>query len=291
MSSVKKSVPTITARLRGGLGNQIFIYAAARRVAQNCSGLVSLDLVSGFERDFLYKRIPLLTLCKIDAIGARAGVLQRGVLGRVSRELQRIGNRGLPVRLRSYIYEPHTPSGYKLSDLRIVRKNVVIDGYWQNERYEGEILNRLRSELYPQESLKIDGSPHYSKIKGCDAIGVHVRTYRDVVDGVNRPLDELVIAAKTGAENIAAKLEKPQIFLFSDAPTLVHPRFQTRYPVTYMNNSGPVGNLDGFNDFFLLRCCKHFVISRSSFSRWAADLGKNEQSMIFDASKNVWENR
>ena len=46
----------IIARILGGLGNQLFIYAAARRLALKNKVPLKLDIVSGFKWDFAYKR-------------------------------------------------------------------------------------------------------------------------------------------------------------------------------------------------------------------------------------------
>ena len=46
----------IICRLKGGLGNQLFCYAAARRLAKYNNTELVMDSVSGFERDYLYQR-------------------------------------------------------------------------------------------------------------------------------------------------------------------------------------------------------------------------------------------
>ena len=50
------SKPIIVVRLYGGLGNQLFTYAAAKRlsVSNNCK--LYIDSKSGFFRDYVYKR-------------------------------------------------------------------------------------------------------------------------------------------------------------------------------------------------------------------------------------------
>ena len=46
----------VITRLAGGLGNQLFSYAAARRLAHANNAELVLDDQSGFIRDFAYKR-------------------------------------------------------------------------------------------------------------------------------------------------------------------------------------------------------------------------------------------
>ena len=46
----------VFVRLTGGIGNQMFIYAAARRLAHLNNAELVLDNVSGFAMDRIYKR-------------------------------------------------------------------------------------------------------------------------------------------------------------------------------------------------------------------------------------------
>ena len=46
----------LIVRLFGGIGNQLFIYAAAKRLALKNNADLIIDNVSGFEKDFNYKR-------------------------------------------------------------------------------------------------------------------------------------------------------------------------------------------------------------------------------------------
>ena len=46
----------VVVRLKGGLGNQLFCYAAARRLARINDAELVLDAVTGFKYDHLYRR-------------------------------------------------------------------------------------------------------------------------------------------------------------------------------------------------------------------------------------------
>ncbi|MCD4742989.1 MAG: hypothetical protein K8R67_10995, partial [Desulfobacteraceae bacterium] len=50
------SVTKIIPRILGGLGNQLFCYAAARRLALMNNAELVIDAVSGFVRDCNYQR-------------------------------------------------------------------------------------------------------------------------------------------------------------------------------------------------------------------------------------------
>mgnify|MGYP005681454951 CR=1 FL=1 len=46
----------VIPRIKGGIGNQLFIFSAARRLSIVNDAELVLDHLSGFERDFKYKR-------------------------------------------------------------------------------------------------------------------------------------------------------------------------------------------------------------------------------------------
>lgn len=46
----------VITRIKGGLGNQLFCYAAARRLALANDAELVIDDVTGFLRDFQYRR-------------------------------------------------------------------------------------------------------------------------------------------------------------------------------------------------------------------------------------------
>lgn len=54
------SEPCVIARLGGGLGNQLFMYAFNKAMAERNRVPLKLDIVGGFERDRTYQRSHLL---------------------------------------------------------------------------------------------------------------------------------------------------------------------------------------------------------------------------------------
>src|SRR5690348_13268928 len=46
----------VTVKLMGGLGNQLFQYAAARSLAVQNEAELCVDTITGFRRDFLFRR-------------------------------------------------------------------------------------------------------------------------------------------------------------------------------------------------------------------------------------------
>ena len=55
----------VIVRIKGGLGNQLYCYAAAKRLAIKNNAELIIDDVSGFKRDYLYQRRYMLDRFKI----------------------------------------------------------------------------------------------------------------------------------------------------------------------------------------------------------------------------------
>ena len=52
MKIFSKKEPLVIFRLKGGLGNQLFCYAAARRLSIANNAELKADDISGFKRDY-----------------------------------------------------------------------------------------------------------------------------------------------------------------------------------------------------------------------------------------------
>ena len=86
----------LIAQIKGGIGNQLFCYASARRLALMNDAELVIDTISGFSADHLYKRQYSLDIFHIDA--SKATPWQRmEPFGRLRRGIKRRLNRALPL--------------------------------------------------------------------------------------------------------------------------------------------------------------------------------------------------
>ncbi|KKR40105.1 MAG: hypothetical protein UT75_C0010G0044, partial [Candidatus Yanofskybacteria bacterium GW2011_GWE2_40_11] len=76
----------IIARLFGGLGNQLFIFAFGYALSKELNQKLILDVKSGFKNDSIYNRKYILNYLKIDTriasnrLSHRAGLIPRKIL-------------------------------------------------------------------------------------------------------------------------------------------------------------------------------------------------------------------
>ena len=129
----------------GGLGNQLFCYAAARRLAIRTEAELVLDNVSFFKTDKLYSRHYQLNHYKISGRPATAAE-RLEPFSRVRRSLLRYINKNIEYNKRSYIQQV----GFEF-DERLLKyefnKTVVLDGYWQSASYFEDVEDIIRSDL------------------------------------------------------------------------------------------------------------------------------------------------
>lgn len=266
----------VIARIRGGLGNQLFCYAAARRLALVNDAELVIDDVSGFVRDRLYGRKYLLDGFRIPCRKATpAERLQP--FERLRRAVAKWVNRGRPFSKRWYLEQEKMEFDPRLLDHR-VSGVVYLDGLWQSEKYFEDIGAVIRRDLEivpPQD----EAVRHLTaQIGEANAVAVHVRWFDQpgsASSAYNLPREYY---ARAIAE-IERRVERPVYVLFSDDPEaaramLAVPPERTLVPGEILKATDPVA------DLWLMTHCMHFIIANSTFSWWGAWLGGNQDKLV-----------
>ena len=135
----------IVSRITGGIGNQLFIYAAAKRLALKNNIDLVLDHSSGFTFDKDYNRHYQLDHFNISSRKATASE-RLEPFSRIRRYLKRSWNKKLSFDQRSYIQEAGTIFETQLLNLRLKRK-VYLEGYFQSENYFKDVELRIKEDL------------------------------------------------------------------------------------------------------------------------------------------------
>jgi len=129
----------LVARIFGGLGNQLFCYATARRLSLINNLTLKLDINSGFQYDFYYQRKYLLSHfnIKADIANRRESFNYPG--GRLIRFFVKRINKLLPLQHHFYLQE-QSIFNFDTRMLRLrPRFSLTIEGYWHSERYFKDI--------------------------------------------------------------------------------------------------------------------------------------------------------
>jgi hypothetical protein len=270
----------IVARLHDGLGNQLFIYAAARALAQARGAELLLDGISGFARDRKYGAICQLGHFVIAAPFAPAALCYPPPFGRQIRDLQNTLSRHLPLSRRFSVREEDFEAMRAGARLRSL---VRLEGYWQSERFFAPIAEKIRNELRIVSPLSEKSRAAMALIEGTNSVGVHIRQRR----GAHHTLDKSAPPAapqlpfsyyEDAIARVAAKIADPTFVCFGDNPDWMKERWKFPWPVHFVDHN--ITQESAYEDLALMRACRHFVVGNSTFSWWGAWLGANPDKFV-----------
>jgi hypothetical protein len=241
----------------GGLGNQLFQYAAGRRLAVKHGTELVLDL--GWLR---YESRTVATprefeLEKFNIAAERVEFRPRDV-ARWERGPGRLRRRaGLSVLRQA--------DGLRV-DPRVLQAgdDVLLIGYWQSEQYFVDIRDDVRSEL----GLGSKTDP--------DSAAVHVRRGDYVTHEHTNAFHGVLPAAyyREALELVARRAAVSRSYAFSDDPEWVERELATSLSLVVVKGETP------YDDLRRMAGCRHHIIANSSFSWWGAWLGEGEGSVV-----------
>jgi hypothetical protein len=265
----------VITRIKGGLGNQLFCYAAARRLALVNNAELVLDDVTGFVRDRKYRRQYMLDRFSIPARNATPGErlepferYRRGVIKWLSRRK--------PFEERRYIEQEGRDFDERLLVFR-VKGTLYIDGYWQSESYFKDVEKTIREDL--RISPPTDGLNHRmaEEIRRSNAVAVHARWFHATGSTeIHNLSDDYYLRAIALMES---KIGSCHYFLFSDDPETA--RAKIALPegrVTCISHNQRDEN--AYADLWLMTLCRHFITANSTFSWWGAWLGGDKEKIV-----------
>jgi hypothetical protein len=274
----------VIARIKGGLGNQLFCYSAARRLAIVNNAELLIDDRSGFERDLTYRR--RYALNHFDIAGRVATPSERcSPFERYRREFKKYTCRRQPFERRSYI-EPETRSFEpRLLSLRFQGAR-YLDGIWASESYFKDIEPIIRRDLAIKPPVDEANRMMAAQIVGCEhSVAVHVRWYsgaRAENDNIAGDYYERALA------RARAQLEQPHFFIFSDDPAAAAARLSLRgrsYTLVAHNVAGD----SAYADLWLMSKCRHFITANSTFSWWGAWLSRYADKLIITPDPELFD--
>jgi hypothetical protein len=265
----------IIPRLFGGLGNQLFIYAAARRLALVNNAELVLDNVSGFARDRLYNRKyelgPFELPCRMATPAERLEPFPA-----IRRRVMRVVDRARPFNERRYVKQDGLDFDKRLLRVR-PQSSLYLEGYWQSEGYFEDVGEIVRADLHMGPLTDQANKDMADLIHSHPAVAVHVRFFEppQTQGPGNAPPDYYVRALQV----IEDRVPRAHYFVFSDNPSAA----ATRLPLpsgrvtVVQHNQGSDG---AYADLWLMSQCRHFVIANSTFSWWGAWLGSYKDKTV-----------
>src|SRR5208337_503215 len=210
----------VVARLKGGLGNQLFIYAAARRLSLHNNVPLKLDIISGFQRDYFQRNYRLHHFNIKGEVASRYQSFD-GIFGRVRRQILKKLAKFSELEKRRYIMEEFPEFDPRLLNFK-VNGITYLEGIWASEKYFKDIEGIIRDDL---KIVTRHGSQDLAlaeKIQSGNSVGLHVRRLHGVPKGKAKPNPSVPALSvdyyKRGIEIIAGKVADPVFYCFGDYP-------------------------------------------------------------------------
>ena len=264
----------VIPRIQGGMGNQLFSYAAARRLALVNGAELVIDDRSGFVRDYNYRRSYQLERFRIPCRTASAAELL-APFPRIRRYLKRTINRRRPFHERSYVQQEGYDFDPRLLGLK-PRSTVYLDGYWQSEGYFKDVEATIRNDLRIMPPADQTNTDIAARMRDCVSVAVHVRFFDAPGTGINNAPVDYYVRAVGRIEDLVAGA---RYFVFSDDPELARSVLalpQDRVTTVSHNR----GDANAYADLWLMTQATHFIIANSTFSWWGAWLAERTADQI-----------
>ncbi|WP_131535917.1 alpha-1,2-fucosyltransferase [Pedobacter nototheniae] len=271
----------IIVKLMGGLGNQMFQYAAARSFAKN--KFVYLDLSFLNKKDNTDKNftkrdfeLPIFNQLK----GKKINQFFLRLICSKNKKITFLRNL-FPNFLKDLTYV----SDENFPKIKELGKSYILNGYFQNPEYFNKIRNELLEEFtfseIPANLLDIE-----NLIKSLEnPVSLHVRR-GDYLLPQNQSIHGTLPIEyyQSACECINKKVENPSYLIFSDD----HEWCENN--LTFIKNKKIIsGQYQPWIDMYLMSISKHHIIANSSFSWWGAWLCKHEKQIVI-APKNWFSN-
>ncbi len=252
----------IIARIRGGLGNQLFQYAAARALAWKKGEPLKLDLYTydtkGQSRTFGLNQF------NIDAgVASREEIHQFTGSNFVTRFINKQENY---LRCPRVLAQPHY---HYYEDFFQVPTPIYLSGYWQSEKYFKEFESQLRLQFTLKNSVSESFIKWREKVQMTNSVAVHLRRgdYASK-SNYNSFFGTLSLDYYEKAVNeIKRQISNPKFFIFSDDMNWCRQNLTFLPDAEFVSHNTPV---HASEDLILMSLCEHQIIANSTFSWWSA---------------------
>jgi len=263
----------VISQILGGLGNQMFQYAAARALSLSRTHPLLLDLAA-FEGYRLHNGFELDRVFMIDSVVAKTADLLPVLGWRTLPLVRKVLKRRLfmPFRGANLAIEP-APNYWPR--LLTMESPLYMMGYWQSERYFLDQHKSIRGDFRFRQALAGRNLAIAAEMAAKPSVSVHLRRGDYLSDQIMDvcSLDYYRAAAK----HIEERIGLPGYYVFSDDIDWVRSHVDFLPGATYVgHNKG----LDSYQDMQLMNCCKHHIIANSSFSWWGAWLNPSPDKIV-----------
>jgi hypothetical protein len=263
----------IIVSILGGLGNQLFQYAAARRLSELKNVNFKLDITAFNE--YKLREYSLNHYNIIENIATPTEIeyyTRKRKFNKFYKCIPKLKPNNIPIMFK----EKHFSYNQEIVK---IPNNIYLSGYWQNEKYFKDIEPIIRKEfklksISSEQSLKMA-----DKIQNCNAVNLHIRRGDYISDQTTNQFHGVCSLEYyyMAIQKLSIKIEELHFFIFSDDIPWVRENLKINFPTTYVSHNGTERD---YEDLWLMSLCKHHIIANSSFSWWGAWLAENSKKIV-----------
>jgi hypothetical protein len=167
-----------------------------------------------------------------------------------------------------------------------IGRDVVLEGYWQSERYFRGIADVIRRELTVVEPISPETAEVAARIREEAGVAVHIRRLHGFSAGgvkvEGRYGGEAADISqreyyRRSVDQISRSRGRVSVFVFADSPEWARENIRFEWPTCYVSHNGPERD---YEDLLLMATCRDHVIANSSFSWWGAWLGESADKIV-----------
>lgn len=262
-------------KIIGGLGNQMFQYAFYKAISLHSEDDTKID-IEGFKDYDLHNGYELEKIFGISNIHANRKQIQ---LIKDEWPFYKI-RRKLNLLKKTHYIERNL---FSYSSDIYKKRNMYFDGYWQNIQYVVDAEKEIRNDFEfcePKDKRNINV---LKEIRSNNSCSVHIRRG----DYINHPTFKGICDEnyyKKAIEYIETRVSNVKFYVFSNDIDWCK-KFLIGDNFIFIDwNFGETSYID----MFLMKECKHNIISNSTFCWWSSWLNTNEGKITISPSK--WTN-
>jgi hypothetical protein len=310
----------IIVRLMGGLGNQMFQYAAAKTVALRLNVELLLDIGAYNKITEALGRFFALDFFKNinEKVASTSDVMKlypwlaihnrlRGTSASMTKQVLSLALRGCfyclnllpksfgkaafltplkndkplaPIRFSRVYFQGEEPYNHKFNS---ISDNTYMIGHWESEKFFYSVKTQIKS-IYSFDNSFYE-LPLWGKLYSEQSVSIHIRRGDKIRHATCLPSDMAYILS--AVQIIKSKINAPVFYVFSDdigwcKENLPNLLKERLHFVENHDNKGL------YRDMFLMSQCKHNIIAPSTFSWWAAWLNPHLEKIIIAPHPKLW---
>ncbi len=266
----------IFVKLMGGLGNQMFQYAAAKALSVRHGVTLKVDLSFLNDRsdreNFTFREYELDCFDNPIQIATNKELSIFNPPNKIISSLKSFLGISGPMRYCENTFK-YNESFSELPN------EILLEGYFQSEKYFLQIRSLLLQDFKWRSPASGVNLSLIENIKSTNSVSIHIRrgdfAENKVINSFHGLCD--INYYKRAILHINQKTENVFFFIFSDDINWAKKEIGMSSNMIYIDHN--IGK-ESYWDMRLMSYCKHNIIANSSFSWWAAWLNENQSKIV-----------